>query len=1092
MEKSYIAFISYRHTPLDSAVAKQLHGLIESYIIPHTLRVGKRRKLGLVFRDKEELAASSDLSQDICKALDASAFLIVVCTPDTAGSIWVNREIQYFLRSHDRSHILAVLADGEPKQAFPDALIHDCDASGTKIELEPLAMDVRAHGVYNTKRKVAKECKRLFAAILGCPYDALVLREQRRKFKKAAIAIVMVWIVAAGFTSLLLVKNKKIQQQNIALAEEKVFVQHQQAQLLTEIAQESLRVGNNLAAARDAVKALRLNEEAGQPYYAPAETILFDAVNLFGNNTILSSMYDTTLEQTTPVSDFDISDDGEKIVTIDPYGTIQCFDTVDGTHLWSSYVHKTEYFIPFSFSQDTERVRVFGQQNAVLAFYHGGSVCCNLGTGETIWKRDLGCIPGDCIFYSSGQDAFLCLERTADDFGEITSVNLNVISAGTGELLKSIAFPQVESFYCCEFPYRWGPDFPLGGVFTPDGNTFYSVFVEYSKDLENAVLKFYSVDLKKEQAAVFYQRDITSAYGRLQVSGVQLADQGASLMVTLYNNGEIVIEKFDIDSKSQLWHTSIPVDSSSLPYCKDVLTQIWSKSMYVACENQIHCLSIETGELLDTAELPSNVTELYTTSNTTIGFFLEDGTYAIGWKSPSGLLVTTDPGLEVFASIGRFSVAKCYGGGVLQRYDDGNLVEVSISNQYSEGYAAVVPSDNKQSVIVKRPSEKLECIEAEEVTLPIEVSSISSPSCIYGDEEKLILGPFQKEDTYYYFTMDLDSHRLIKTYKFDTESYDFHPFFMADESTYLLIEDGKSIIRNTDGVDEQLASTETESPSDDCYLSFRGLNCCDAAYLAGSQTVLTANLGMKTLTVWIDSDEVREIPLPEKYQFDLDTYDSHNRFLKVGSNGDIVLSTVFPVRLSDIAIYQSGSNKWILPTLDTVVSRRDILTISARQPVLAFVDEQDTVWIYNYAEEEMTASFPLCIPYDSIADMQFLLDDTYMVLKTNHDLVIIYDLATGTILYRSQLTLSQYEGIHAVVDDANDRLYLFDAEAGEKSGVCIDLKTWSNLFTIDNMLFFDAVRGEICQHKNGDSLFVRQVPGTSQLITLLEPLLAPD
>lgn len=1090
MEKSYIAFISYRHTPLDSAVAKQLHGLIESYIIPRTLRVGKRRKLGLVFRDKEELAASSDLSQDICKALDASAFLIVVCTPDTSGSLWVNREIQYFLRSHDRSHILAVLADGEPKQAFPDALTHVCDASGAQIELEPLAVDMRAHGIRSTKRKVAKECKRLFAAILGCPYDALVLREQRRKFKRAAIAAVIVWIVAAGFTSMLLVKNKKIQQQNMALAEEKAFVQYQQAQLLTQIAQESLRVGNNLDAARDAVKALHLNEEAGQPYYAPAETILFDAVNLFGNDTIRGFVYDTILEQTTPVSDFDISDDGKKIVTIDPYGTIQCFDTVDGTRLWSSYVRKTEYIIPFSFSQDTERVRVFGQQNTALAFYHGGSLCCNLDTGDTIWKRDMGCISGECIFYSSGQDAFLCLERTADDFGEITSVNLNVISAGTGELLKSIAFPQVESFYRCEFPYRWGTDFPLGGVFTPDGNTFYGVFVEYSKDYENSVLKYYSVDLEEEQAAVFYQRDIASTYGRLQVSDVQLADQGASLLVTLYNNGEIVVEKFDVDSKSELWHTCIPVNSSSFPYCKDVLTQIWSKSMYVACEDQIHCLSMETGELLDTAELPSDVTELYTTSNTTIGFFLEDGTYAIGWKKSSGLHVTTDPGLEVFASIGRFSIAKSYGGGVLQRYDDGNLVEVSISNQCGEGYAAVVPSDNKQSVIVKRPSEKLECIEAEEVTLPIEYASISSPSCIYGDEEKLILGPFQKEETYNYFTIDLDSHSIIKTYKFDTEAYDFHPFFMADESTYLLIEDGKSIIRNTDGVDVQLASTETESPSDDCYLSFRGLNCCDAAYLAGSQTVLAANLGMKTLTVWIDSDKVGEIPLPEKHQFDLDTYNSHSRFLKVGSNGDIVLSTVFPVRLSDIAIYHSSADKWILPTLDTVVSRREILTISAKQPVLAFVDEQDTVWIYNYAEEKMVASFPLCVPYDSIADMQFLLDDTCLMLETEYGQLSIYDVSSGTELYLDYLNVYMPKQLNAFLDNANFRLYIADSKRHDSNGVCIDLKTWRKLSSIDNMLFSDTIRSEIYQHKNGDSLFVRQVPSTSQLLSLVEPLLS--
>ena len=79
MANNYIAFISYRHLPLDTAVAEKLHKSIERYRVPKELRKSAGQKyLGRVFRDKEELPLSNDLTQDIYEALDASEFLIVV------------------------------------------------------------------------------------------------------------------------------------------------------------------------------------------------------------------------------------------------------------------------------------------------------------------------------------------------------------------------------------------------------------------------------------------------------------------------------------------------------------------------------------------------------------------------------------------------------------------------------------------------------------------------------------------------------------------------------------------------------------------------------------------------------------------------------------------------------------------------------------------------------------------------------------------------------------------------------------------------------------------------------------------------------
>lgn len=105
----YSAFISYNHR--DKRIAAWLHRAIETYRIPKRLR-GRQTRLGIlearlppVFRDREELAASSDLSQSIREALAVSGCLIVVCSPDSARSQWVNEEVRNFTALGRRDQI---------------------------------------------------------------------------------------------------------------------------------------------------------------------------------------------------------------------------------------------------------------------------------------------------------------------------------------------------------------------------------------------------------------------------------------------------------------------------------------------------------------------------------------------------------------------------------------------------------------------------------------------------------------------------------------------------------------------------------------------------------------------------------------------------------------------------------------------------------------------------------------------------------------------------------------------------------------------------------------------------------------------------
>src|SRR5262249_25502980 len=93
----YRAFLSYSHR--DAAWGKWLHGTLERYRIDKDL-VGRQTPTGAVpktlrpiFRDREDFSAGHSLTEQTVAALEASQFLVVLCSPDAARSKHVNEEI---------------------------------------------------------------------------------------------------------------------------------------------------------------------------------------------------------------------------------------------------------------------------------------------------------------------------------------------------------------------------------------------------------------------------------------------------------------------------------------------------------------------------------------------------------------------------------------------------------------------------------------------------------------------------------------------------------------------------------------------------------------------------------------------------------------------------------------------------------------------------------------------------------------------------------------------------------------------------------------------------------------------------------------
>jgi tetratricopeptide (TPR) repeat protein len=219
----YSAFISYNHR--DRRWAAWLHRALENYRLPNSVRGQPTRlgeigaKLPPVFRDREELASSSDLAGSVVDALRQSSALIVICSPNGAKSRWVNEEIRTFRRLKGADQIHCVIVGGEPgaatkpgtdpsAESLPSALFEE---GGT----EPLAVDLRPGG---DGKQVAK--LKLIAGILGVGFDGLRRREaarrQRRLAALAAASLLGLLVTSALAIFAFISRAEAIEQRDLA------------------------------------------------------------------------------------------------------------------------------------------------------------------------------------------------------------------------------------------------------------------------------------------------------------------------------------------------------------------------------------------------------------------------------------------------------------------------------------------------------------------------------------------------------------------------------------------------------------------------------------------------------------------------------------------------------------------------------------------------------------------------------------------------------------------------------------------------------------------------------------------------------------
>lgn len=374
----YDAFISYRHAKADMYAAKKLHRKLETFHVPRAIaKKSGKKNIKRVFRDQEELPAGSDLGDNIEKALAESEFLLVICTQRTPESYWVNKEIETFIKMHDREHVLAVLAEGEPGVSFPKPLLEDKNGS----PVEPLAADIRGKTKAEINKKIKTEIIRLAAPLLHCGYDDLRQRHRERRIKKYMSVSAAVAVLALAFGAYSTYNTKLIQKN---LKEKQI----NQSKYLADTALSLLEDGDRRTSALVALEALP-SDENERPYVADAQYTLSRALYCYDTGNTIGM--DRNLCHDLPVKSFHFNGDGTKIISVDQGETVYVWDSESGKKLLQVPSEMDEKGYPI----EPVNATVYGEQ--VLIADSRGIHAVSFD-GKTIWKTGEEGDFFDCVF----------------------------------------------------------------------------------------------------------------------------------------------------------------------------------------------------------------------------------------------------------------------------------------------------------------------------------------------------------------------------------------------------------------------------------------------------------------------------------------------------------------------------------------------------------------------------------------------------------------------------------------------------------------------------------------------------------------------
>lgn len=300
----YYAFISYKRE--DEKHAKWLQNRLMHYKLPVSIREAYPElptNVHPVFRDTTDLSGGV-LSDEICKALDSSRYLIVICSPRAAQSQWVCKEVDHFINSGREKYIIPYIVEGVPNSGDVSSECFPVSLRGLVGNRELLGVNINEMGRDAAAIKVV-------ARMFDLRFDVLWRRWERDR-RRRKLLTVLGGILAAVIViaTLIFIAHKEIEKTEY------------QIRSISEIAMRLIDEGDSYTAAKLALEALPGNLKR------PNKPLLIEAEKALRNATQYKSIiYKGHIK---PVVSVCYSQDGKTMLSAAYDGTIKIWDVATG------------------------------------------------------------------------------------------------------------------------------------------------------------------------------------------------------------------------------------------------------------------------------------------------------------------------------------------------------------------------------------------------------------------------------------------------------------------------------------------------------------------------------------------------------------------------------------------------------------------------------------------------------------------------------------------------------------------------------------------------------------------------------------------
>ena len=193
----YYAFISYNSK--DTEWGKKLQKKLEHYRMPATVCSEHnlpRRPIKPVFFAPTDIQPGG-LSEELQERLRASRHLIVICSPNSAQSEWVGREIEFFHKLGRTKNIHFFIVDGIPHSG--DKATECFNPVVERLGLpEMLAANIHEKIYRSAWLNRERAYVQLISKLLGVEFDAIWQRHKRQLTNKIIVlSLVGIAVIAA-------------------------------------------------------------------------------------------------------------------------------------------------------------------------------------------------------------------------------------------------------------------------------------------------------------------------------------------------------------------------------------------------------------------------------------------------------------------------------------------------------------------------------------------------------------------------------------------------------------------------------------------------------------------------------------------------------------------------------------------------------------------------------------------------------------------------------------------------------------------------------------------------------------------------------